>query len=233
MPVETTTVQGKVITPDGVAVTEGSIVATLAQPGSALDGATSQRVGGRVEVSISAAGISGLVLVPNDVMTPAGTYYRVSITVREPIETSWIELWSVASSPDPVDVGAVARLQVAPGLSIAPLTRDISFSWPYVLSAGLQLFPNGLDLGAGRPATITGFEASVEFGPSGGPMTFDLMNGSGDGSPLPVSIPSGSSYVGSFSISKVVSPGNRAFVRIGATNNAENVQYGRVSFVRL
>ncbi|HET6373003.1 MAG TPA: hypothetical protein VFG76_06835 [Candidatus Polarisedimenticolia bacterium] len=119
--IETSTVTGKVYTPDGQLVTAGSILATLSGPGSTNDttsGAT-QRVAARASFSIDPNGsIVAMTLVPNDAISPSGTYYRVAFTVSSPIRASWEEMWVVASSPDPVEIGDVARINVAPGVTV-------------------------------------------------------------------------------------------------------------------
>jgi len=126
--VDTTTIAGKVILPDGTAAAGGKVAATLALPGSVTDPATSEgeRVAGRYSGTIAATGdITGLALVPNDIISPAGTYYLVQFTITDPSSsrTSWTEKWSVTSAPDPIDIGAVARLEVAPGLSLPQTTH--------------------------------------------------------------------------------------------------------------
>ena len=116
--IETTTIQGRLYLPSGGWVTSGTITAVLSSPGTMLDGASYVRVGGRFVGSVDPNGyVSGLVLAPNDAIDPNGTYYLVSMTIRAPIQASWTELWSVATNPDPVDIGAVTRLGVPSGLS--------------------------------------------------------------------------------------------------------------------
>jgi hypothetical protein len=125
--VETTAIAGKVLMPDGTAVTSGTITAALAAPGSVDDLTTGEgeRVGGLYRGTIAASGVT-LSLVPNDAITPAGTYYVVTYSVLAPTRTSWTERWSVTSAPDPIDIGDIARLQVAPGLSLPQATTRTS-----------------------------------------------------------------------------------------------------------
>lgn len=123
--VETTTVSGKVILPGGNVATAGTITATLAAPGSVDDLVTGEgeRVGGLYKGTIAGTGdIANLQLVPNDVIVPDGTYYLVTFSVTSPVRTAWSEKWAVTSDPDPIDVGDIARLDVAPGLSIPQAT---------------------------------------------------------------------------------------------------------------
>ena len=116
--VETTTVNGKVVLSDGSAATAGSITCTLSTPGTALDGSTSQRVAGSDTATIGSDGtITGLTLVPNDAITPTGTTYKCAFNVSSPRRVSWDETWSVATSPDPVNVGSITRYNVAPGIT--------------------------------------------------------------------------------------------------------------------
>ena len=119
--VETTTIQGKVLDPSGSPATGGTIIAQLSASGSTDDSGTSQRVASRVEGTIGADGSVTLALVPNDAITPAGTYYELRIRVTGPERASWTEKWQVDTSPDPVDIGAVTQLEVAPGITVGNL----------------------------------------------------------------------------------------------------------------
>lgn len=116
--VETTTVQGTVYLPDGITTaTAGVVRATLSAPCSADDGTGLVRVAMRADGDIDSSGGVNFDLVPNDVCVPSDTYYRVEYRVTAPIWATWTEKWSVATSPDPVYIGAVTRLEVAPGIS--------------------------------------------------------------------------------------------------------------------
>lgn len=122
MGVTTVAIQGKVLTPSGEAPWRGSITAKLSQPGSVLDGTKSQRVTQETTGTIAADGtVTGLALVPNDQITPLGTYYTVTFDVHLPNgrqPTPWTETWQLASEPSPIDVGAVPRLNVVPGVAV-------------------------------------------------------------------------------------------------------------------
>lgn len=108
MAVETTSVVGKVLRADAQGAGGGSITLELTAPGTVLDGSTRHVVGGKMVVQISPVdGAVSFSLVPNDVITPAGTYWRA--TYRLPSGDGWEELWSVPSSPDPTSVGAIPR----------------------------------------------------------------------------------------------------------------------------
>ena len=132
--VQTTTIAGKVLMPNGAVATGGTIVATLAGPGSVDDLTTGEgeRVAGRYAGTIGADGsVTNLVLVPNDVIIPGGTYYHVSFTVAAPVRTSWSERWTVTTSPDPIDVGDVTRLDVIPSLMLnLNALSDVTVSSP-------------------------------------------------------------------------------------------------------
>jgi len=115
--VETTTVAGKVLLPGGSGnfAQRGTIIATLSASGSVTDGSEVHRVASRVIATIASTGtVTGLVLVPNDVITPANTYYLVQFTVSAPLAASWTEKWSVTTSPDPVQIGNITRLDTPP-----------------------------------------------------------------------------------------------------------------------
>lgn len=131
MSLPTTTITGKVYTPNGVIVTAGSMVCILSQAASVNDagsGAT-ERVAGLSEFSIQSSGDvqAGMALVPNDAMTPTGTYYRVRFTVTAPVSAAWEESWSVPSTPDPIEIGDITRLFTAPALVLPSNYRDPAF----------------------------------------------------------------------------------------------------------
>ena len=130
--VETTTITGKVVMPNGVVASAGNITATLSAPGSTTDLATSQKwqVGGRFTGTIAVDGtVTGLVLVPNDAITPAGTYYTVVINVTAPTRDARTFLWSVTTAPDPVTIGAITRLDQPPSLTeILDNNSDVTYT---------------------------------------------------------------------------------------------------------
>ena len=115
--VETTTVTGKVLTPSGAAATAGSVTCELSQAASTTDGTAVQRVAMRTADDLDGSGNVSLALVPNDVMTPAGTYYSCRFSVRSPSSGSWMEKWSISSTVDPIDIGSISRIAVAPGVT--------------------------------------------------------------------------------------------------------------------
>ena len=115
MAMPTTTVQGKVILPSGDPATAGTLTLVLSEPGLVNDGATDHRIGGERQEEIGTDGAVDFALVPNDQITrdgeesPGGTIYRVDVLVTSPYRCRWSESWSVDSSPDPVDIGAITR----------------------------------------------------------------------------------------------------------------------------
>jgi hypothetical protein len=119
--VATVSIIRNVIDPGAVGVTGGTLTAKLSQPGSVLDGSTWQRVAGQVTTTIGAGGaLSGFVLTPNDAIIPSGTYYtfRYSAMLVDGTRATWTEMVQLASSPSPIDIGAVPRLGVVPGQAV-------------------------------------------------------------------------------------------------------------------
>jgi hypothetical protein len=129
--VKTTTIQGRVVAVTGSPLS-GYITAALSTSGSAMDGTTSVRVVGYYRGTIDPNGmVTGLALVPNDAITPGGTYYVVSIVWKDAAGRGGNanELWSVASDPNVIDIGLIARLKVAPGLDV-PKMRNSTGTCP-------------------------------------------------------------------------------------------------------
>ncbi len=119
--VPTITVNGKVLAPSGVAPSKGTITCTLSQSGSVLDGGTSQQIASQASGTIASDGtVTNLALVPNDAITPSGTYYTCRFWAVVPNGTaqSWSQTWQLASTPSPVNIGAVPRLNVIPGVAL-------------------------------------------------------------------------------------------------------------------
>lgn len=123
--VETTTITGSVVDPGGAATTGGTIRWSLSMAGTALDGATPVTVSGDTVCTLTGAGaLSGCALVPNDAITPTGTYYvaRFSVTTAQGVR-SWTRNYSVATTPDPVALGSVTALNVPPGVTVGPFVQ--------------------------------------------------------------------------------------------------------------
>ena len=113
--VETTTLSGPVVMLGGVTATSGTVTATLSRPGDASDAGATNLVGGSAVGIIAADGtVQSFALVPNDAISPSGSFYTVTFSVTAPAHTSCIVRWSVATSPDPINLRAVTRLDAAP-----------------------------------------------------------------------------------------------------------------------
>ncbi len=150
----------KVYAPDGRVVTNGRITCTLSQSGSVLEGAVSQHVAPVAVGKIGPTGIAVLALTPNDVITPSGTSYSVLLEGRAPSGEwlAWTVIWQFASTPNPIDVGAVTRLNVIPGVALAPSLAAAQAQADAAATARDQA------LAAGKiyPDTATGLAATVE-----------------------------------------------------------------------
>jgi hypothetical protein len=108
-------ITGKVLLPDGTAPRSGTVEARLSQPGTAMDGTKSERVASIVRGNLESDGTmpEGFRLVPNDVISPAGTAYkmRFSVVLADGSHPPpWTENWQVSSDTDPIDVGAILRV---------------------------------------------------------------------------------------------------------------------------
>ncbi len=114
MAVEKTTITGKVYMPNGSAAAGGSILIRLSQRGTVLDGAVVQVVNGQVRVPIAADGSVSFTLIPNESITPSGTFYVAEYSAPDGFK--WKELWEITINPDPMEIGAIA--QVAGSVSI-------------------------------------------------------------------------------------------------------------------
>jgi hypothetical protein len=138
MAIPTTLIRGPVSLPDGSAPVSGYLLATLSQAGSTLNGSTSVRVLGRARVDlvngalpVDAGGNPTWGLVPNDAITPSGTYYTVEFHLWDARKVSYArtEKWQLTSG-GPIDIGAVPRLDVVPGVAVnvvsAQLGGDLS-----------------------------------------------------------------------------------------------------------
>lgn len=120
--IETTTITGTVYAPDGSVATGGSITCALTPtPGRASDGANLQVVASRYVATISGSGTVSFTLVPNDVISPAGTVYACTYTITGPLRSTFTESWYVTTSPDPVSIGAINRVG-GPTLTLPTIT---------------------------------------------------------------------------------------------------------------
>lgn len=108
MAVETTRIIGKVLVPSGSPASGGKIRARLSSPGSVADAGTTQRVGGASTSNIGVDGSVDFKLIPNDAITPSGSIY--AIEYQMPGGDSWTEHWNLATTPDPIDIGNIPRV---------------------------------------------------------------------------------------------------------------------------
>src|SRR6266540_2502463 len=130
MALPTVTIQGKVVAPNGAGIAKGTVTAKLSQAGSVLDGAVSQRVASSTRVTLGSDGaLPAFALVPNDAIVPSGTYYRVRVHTEDELGVpfAWEEKWQFTSSPSTIDIGAVPRLDVVPGVAVGlvPATATV------------------------------------------------------------------------------------------------------------
>jgi hypothetical protein len=120
MALPTVQITGKVLTPDGRAPRSGTVTCRLSHPGSALDGVVAHRIATEVVARTASDGAVDFVLVPNDVITPSGTWYLVMFSVSVGGRAiSWTETWQVPGDQPQLDIGAVPRLDVVPGIAVA------------------------------------------------------------------------------------------------------------------
>jgi hypothetical protein len=165
----TTTVAFRVVTPSGTNVTAGTITAELSQPGTVADGATAVAVGLKSTSAITGTGFT-LALVPNANITPAGTYYKVTVQTTAPTWGSWSEKWQIPSSGTPIDSASVVRLQVAPGITTGPFVKW-TISTPVGSCSAADPAYYGVDTGANCRCVAGSWNCSTG-GPGG-----DLSDG--------------------------------------------------------
>lgn len=99
-----TTIDGKVVTPGGVA-TGGSIKCTLIGVVHGDDGTTENVILGFSRETIAATGDVDFTLPSNDALTPAGSYYQFDYEVTSPILYQATKNYVVNSSPSTQDIG--------------------------------------------------------------------------------------------------------------------------------
>lgn len=103
-------ISGKVLRPDGVGAPGGEVFITLAFPGTVRDpvGNVDHRIGGMQRFVIGIDGsVSGITLVPNESISPAGSFYTVTFKFQNGV--SWYELWQL-SNTTPIGIGDVPLL---------------------------------------------------------------------------------------------------------------------------
>jgi len=135
MALETTTITGTIYDANGVVATGGRLLIRLSHPGIARDTGNSkdELVAGEVIIAIASNGAVSFALVPNDVITPVGTTYVVRVQL--PNGYAWQEHWSVASTPDPAEIGDILRVdapsvdELVPDVAIVAALPPASAQW--------------------------------------------------------------------------------------------------------
>ena len=117
MPPEMTTVSGTIYSPHGIPVTGGRLKIKITDP------ATDPLVASPIVAPIGSAGEVSVPLVPNDSLLPADTLYEVHHEL--PDGYVWAEYWQVATAPDPVELGDVARPFSIEPHELAPLVPEV------------------------------------------------------------------------------------------------------------
>jgi hypothetical protein len=109
MAISTKTINGKVVTPDGVGWAGGSIYYSLNVDGTVDDAGTEQVVGATKVTIIQQDGTVDFDLIPNDNITPADTVYVVRFFA--PDGSRMTQLWRVLSTdPSTINIGDVTRV---------------------------------------------------------------------------------------------------------------------------
>lgn len=115
--VETTTINGTVRDVSGALVTAGKVTVTLSIPGTTPDGAGTSVVASPVSAAIGPSGTFTVVVVPNDAITPSGTYYSFRFSETAPGSMTWTEKRIVATSPDPATLADTTLVDTPPGIT--------------------------------------------------------------------------------------------------------------------
>ncbi len=101
-------VTGTLLSPDGLPLAGASLTFSLSATSLATDGAAKPLVVGTSRTVSDANGAVDFYLVPNQGLLPEDSFYIVTITMPDKREVT--ERWYVASSPSPVDIGAISRV---------------------------------------------------------------------------------------------------------------------------
>ena len=109
MAVSVATVTGKVVLPDGSGPSSGTITATLSVNGKTSDGGTYQRVVSRKFFPIASDGAVDFSIVPNDLITPAGSFYTAKYRLLDSdgFASGKVETWEV-NGASAHDIGDLA-----------------------------------------------------------------------------------------------------------------------------
>jgi len=95
MAATTTTITGAIVTPSGVGISGGKIEISLSAHGTTDDGGSEQVVLRSLTVPIALDGTVNFDLIPNDAITPGGSFYRFKFV--SPSGRSWITDYQPAS----------------------------------------------------------------------------------------------------------------------------------------
>jgi hypothetical protein len=172
MAIPTIHVTGKILLPSGLPLSvPGRLSWKLSEPGTAMDGATPQRVGPEGLTGIAPNGDVDFYIVPNELIQPSGTYYSVEITLGS---TKWKEAWQFAASPGSLTVGAIPRLDAVNGvavsiISLSPLFDEVHFSGPgsvfnlphVPITGSLHLYRNGMRQLIGVDYSLSGLQITM------------------------------------------------------------------------
>lgn len=103
-------VTGKVIVPSGDGASGGTLTIRLSNTGIVTDDSTlvDQKIFGSVKTIIGLDGSVDFSLVPNDIITPANTYYIADFALAGGFV--WREMWTIASSATPIAIGSITVL---------------------------------------------------------------------------------------------------------------------------
>lgn len=142
----------KTLISDTVYRADGSPAAgTLVISWPAFTTATGKAVAaGSMSVPIGAAGAVALELVPTQGATPAGTYYRVTLKLKD--GTSTTEYWAVPTL-SPTTISAIRSTVIPAGVAVQVVSRE------YVDGAIASAYPNPLTIAKGGTGN-TSFSAA-------------------------------------------------------------------------
>jgi len=107
MAIATVNVIGDVLLPSGSAA-GGEIRVRISEVGSVDDGGDERVVVGESRFPIAADGSVDFELIPNDIISPSGTFYVA--TIAGPTGVARVLGWNLASAPDPVDIGSIPQV---------------------------------------------------------------------------------------------------------------------------
>lgn len=118
MAIPTVQITGTILTPAGDPVRDGTVSAELSQSGRVIeDNGLAQSIAGETSWDLAPGGAlpADFALIPNDVISPAGTVYIVTfnVTLQNYRPFSWVERWKLHSAPATIAIGDVLRVAQA------------------------------------------------------------------------------------------------------------------------